>query len=63
MYFAVIFMLSIIIYFFECFLCINGCGSLIIYEIINYIYYCSLYSQACLRLLVFVYVYVDPHLL
>ena len=54
MYFAVIFMLSIIIYFFEYFLYIDGCGSLFIYEMIYYIYYCSLYSQACLRLLVFV---------
>ena len=36
------------------FLYIDGCGSLFIYEMIYYTYYCSLYSQACLRFLVFV---------
>ena len=62
MYSAVISMLSII-YFFEYFLYIDGRGSLFIYEMIHYTYYCSLYSQARLRLLVFVYVYVDPYVL
>ena len=61
-YSVVISMLRII-YFFGYFCYIDGCGSLFIYEMIYYTYYCSLYSQACLRLLVFVYVYVDPHLL
>ena len=51
------------IYFFEYFLYIDGCGSLFIYEMIYYTYYCSLYSQACFRFLVFVCVYVDPHVL
>ena len=62
MYFVVISMLRIT-YFFEYFLYIDGCGSLFIYEMIYYTYYFSLYSQACLRLLVFLYVYVDPHVL
>ena len=53
----------IIIYFLEYFLYIDECGSLFIYEMIYYTYYCSLYSQACLRLLVSVYVYIDPHVL
>ena len=48
MYSAVISMSSII-YLFEYFLYIDGCGSLVIYEMIYYIYYCFLYSQACLR--------------
>ena len=63
MYFAVLSMLSIIIYFFEYFLYIDGYGSLFINEIIYFTYYCFLYSQACSRLLVFVYVFVDPHVL
>ena len=62
MYSAVISMLSII-YFFEYFLYIDGYETLFFYEMVYYTYYCPLYSQACFRLLVFVYVYVDPHVL
>ena len=62
MYYAVISMLSII-FFYEYFSYIDGSGSLFIDKMIYYIYYYSLYSQACLKLLVFVYVYVDPHVL
>ena len=62
MYFVVVSMLGII-YFFDYFVYIDECGSLFIYEMIYCTYYCSLYSYACLRLLIFVYVYVDPHVL
>ena len=43
MYFAVVSMLGII-YLFEYFSYIDGCGSLFIYEMIYNTYYCSLYS-------------------
>ena len=62
MYYAVISMLSMI-YFFEYFLYIDGCRSLFIYKMIYYTYYRSLYSQAYLRILVFIHVYVDPYVL
>ena len=58
--YSIVISMMCIIYFFEYFLYI---GSLFIYGMIYYTYYCFLYSQACLRLLVFVYVYVDPHVL
>ena len=57
MYSSLISMLSIIIYFFEHFLYINECRSLFIYKMVYYTYYCSVYSQVCLRLLVYVCVH------